>query len=140
MEKSGKRFVILDLWKKNLGVKHIRADMNQMLGPDAYSKVQIAPWVQRFEQGDFSCKAEFRPGGPLLSFGPALSRFLSKYPFASARTIAAHFGVARDSMKMIRMHGISTIFVENKHMKGMMRIWQCETSLACWARWKLIWK
>jgi hypothetical protein len=51
---------------------------------------------------DFSYKDESRPGKPLLSLGPALSRFLSKDPFASARIIAAHFGVAHDSVKMIR--------------------------------------
>jgi len=69
MDKSGQRFVILYLWKKNLGVKRIRADMKQALGPDAYSKVQIAQCMQRFEQGDFSCKDESRPGRPLLSLG-----------------------------------------------------------------------
>jgi hypothetical protein len=34
-------------------------------------------------------------------FGAALSGFHSKYPFASARIIVAHFRVARDSVKMI---------------------------------------
>jgi hypothetical protein len=33
-------------------------------------------------------------------FGAILSRFLSKYPFARARIIAGHFGVALDSVKM----------------------------------------
>jgi hypothetical protein len=33
-------------------------------------------------------------------FGPALAGFLSKDTFASARIIAAHFGVAPDSVKM----------------------------------------
>jgi hypothetical protein len=37
----------------------------------------------------------------VTQFGPALSRFLSQYPFAIARIIAARFGVARDSVKMI---------------------------------------
>jgi hypothetical protein len=32
---------------------------------------------------------------------PALSGFLSKCPFASTGIIAAHFGVARDSVKTI---------------------------------------
>jgi hypothetical protein len=57
--------------------------------------------VQHFEQGEFSCKDELRPGRTLLSLGPALSRFLSKYPFASAGIIAAQFGVVRDSVKTI---------------------------------------
>jgi hypothetical protein len=33
-------------------------------------------------------------------FGAALSRFLSNYPFVSARIIAGHFGVALDSVKI----------------------------------------
>jgi hypothetical protein len=36
-DKSGQRFIILYLWKENLGVKHIWADMRQTLGPDASS-------------------------------------------------------------------------------------------------------
>jgi hypothetical protein len=44
---------------------------------------------------------ESRPGRPLVSLRPALSRFLSMHQFASARIIAAHFGVARDWVKMI---------------------------------------
>jgi hypothetical protein len=42
MDKSGQRFVILYIWKKNLEVKLIRADVNQTLAPGAYSKAQIA--------------------------------------------------------------------------------------------------
>jgi hypothetical protein len=48
-----------------------------------------------------SCKDESRPGKLFLSLGPALSRFFLKYPFAKACSIAAHFRVARDSVKMI---------------------------------------
>jgi hypothetical protein len=57
--------------------------------------------VQRFEQHDFSCKDELRPGRPVLSLRPGLSRFLAKYPFANAEIIATQFGIARDSVKMI---------------------------------------
>jgi hypothetical protein len=40
-------------------------------------------------------------------FGAALSGFPSKYPFASARIIVAHFRVARDSGKMIPARNLS---------------------------------
>jgi hypothetical protein len=46
-------------------------------------------------------QGQIKPGKILTQFGPVLSRFLSKNLFASARIIAIHFGVARDSMKMI---------------------------------------
>jgi hypothetical protein len=110
IDKSGQMLIILHLWKKNLGIKRIRANMKQTLGPDASSKVQIAQCMQRFEQGDFSCKDESRMGRPLLSLWPVLFRFLSKYPFASRGIIAIHFRVACNSVKMIlaREHGLKT--------------------------------
>jgi hypothetical protein len=60
IEKSGRRFVILYDWKKNLGVKCIALDMNQRYGPDAGSKAKIGRLVERFKQDDFSCKDESR--------------------------------------------------------------------------------
>jgi hypothetical protein len=49
----------------------------------------------------FFLQGRIEAGSPSLSLRPTLSRFLSKCPFASARIIAAHFGIARDSVKMI---------------------------------------
>jgi hypothetical protein len=74
--------------------------MKQTVEPDAYSKPQIARCMQRFEQGDFSCKDESKAGRPLLCLRSALSQFLSKYPFTSAQIIEVHFEVARDSVKI----------------------------------------
>jgi hypothetical protein len=48
-------------------------------------------------------------------FGPALSRFLLKHPFASARSIAAHFEVARNSVKMILARELG---LKNSHGDG----------------------
>jgi hypothetical protein len=42
MKTPGQRFVFLYLWKKNLKIEPIRADVKQILGPEAYSKAQIA--------------------------------------------------------------------------------------------------
>jgi hypothetical protein len=55
--------------------------------------------MQRFEEGDFPCKDEARPGRLLLGLAPALSRFLLEYPFTRGRIIAVHIGVVRDSVK-----------------------------------------
>jgi hypothetical protein len=53
---------------------------------------------------------------PIVSqSGPALSRFLSKHPFTSARIIAAHFEVAYDSMNMI--------FARELDLKEFSRRW-----------------
>jgi hypothetical protein len=62
MDKSGNRFAILYLWKTDLGVKRIRAGMKQTLGLDAGSKAQMARCLHHFEQVDFSCKDESKPG------------------------------------------------------------------------------
>jgi hypothetical protein len=53
MGKSEQKFIILDLWKENLRLKRIRADMKQTLGPDKSSNAQIARWASRCEEGDF---------------------------------------------------------------------------------------
>jgi hypothetical protein len=86
--------------------------MKQTLGPTQTQRPKLQDGHNAPNRTIFSYKDELRPGRPLFSLGLALVRLLSKYPFASARSIAAHFGVARDSAKMIlaRELGFSLIF------------------------------
>jgi hypothetical protein len=74
--------------------------MTQTLGLDKCSKAKIVQGAT-LRRRRFFMQGRTEAGRPLLSLRPALSRFLSKYPFASARIIAGEFGVARDSVKMI---------------------------------------
>jgi hypothetical protein len=61
------------------------------LGDDSYGVSQIKIWLQKFRNGDLSCKDSARFGRPLFTLGPELEAFMQKYPFASARVIAQHF-------------------------------------------------
>jgi hypothetical protein len=47
-------------------------------------------------------QGQIEAGKTVTQFEATLSRFLSKCPFANARIIAAHFGVALDSVQRIR--------------------------------------
>jgi hypothetical protein len=61
------------------------------LGDDSYAVSQIKIWLQKFGNGDLSCKDSPHSRRSLLSLGPQLEAFMQKYPFASARVIAQHF-------------------------------------------------
>jgi hypothetical protein len=61
------------------------------LGDDSYAVSQIKIWLQKFRNGDLSCKDSPRSERPLLTLGPQLEAFLQKDPFASTRVIAQHF-------------------------------------------------
>jgi hypothetical protein len=99
--------------------------MKQTLGSTQTQKPKLHDGHNASDRTLYSDKDELTPGKPLLSLGPALARLLSKYPFASARNIAAHFGVARDSGKMIlaRELGLSLIL---KAMAARSAEWRSE--------------
>jgi transposase len=91
MEKEEQRFVMKFLWLKGWDAKRIHEKLMSTLGDDSYGLSQIKIWLQKFRNGDLSCKDSPRPGQPLLTLGPQLKAFLQKYPFASTRVIAQHF-------------------------------------------------
>jgi hypothetical protein len=62
MHKEKQRFVIKYLWTKGWGSKKIHEELITTLGNDAYHWSQIKTWLQRFKNGDFSCKDHSRPG------------------------------------------------------------------------------
>jgi hypothetical protein len=91
MEKEERRFVKKFLWLKVWGAKRISEELMGTLGDDSYRVFQIKIWLQKFRNGDLSCKDSPRSGRPFLPLGPQLEPFMQKYPFASARRIAQHF-------------------------------------------------
>jgi hypothetical protein len=91
MEKGEQRFMMKFLWLKCWGVKRIHDELMSILGDDSYAVSQIKIWLQKFRNGDLSCKDSPRSGRPFLTLGPQLEAFMQKYPFASARVIAQHF-------------------------------------------------
>jgi transposase len=101
MEKDEQRFLMKFLWLKGWGAKRIHEELMSTLGDDSYAVSQIKIWLQKFRNGDLSCKDSPRSGRPLLTLGPQLEVFISKYPFASARVIAQHFLTTVPTIKNI---------------------------------------
>jgi transposase len=91
MEKEEQRFVMKFLWLKGWGAKRIHEKLMSTLGDDSYRVSQIKTWIQKFRNGDLSCKDSPRSGRPLLTLGPQLEAFMQNHLFASARVIAQHF-------------------------------------------------
>jgi hypothetical protein len=56
MEKEEQRFVMKFLWLKAWGAKTIYEELMSTLGDDSYAVSQIKFSLQRFRNGDLSCK------------------------------------------------------------------------------------
>jgi hypothetical protein len=105
MEKEEHRFVMKFLWLKDWGAKRIHEEPRSTLG-DSYAVLQIKIWLQKFRNGDLSCKDCPRSGRPLLTLEPQLEAFMQKCPFASARAIAQHFLTTVPTIKDILQKGL----------------------------------
>jgi hypothetical protein len=101
MEKKEQKFVMKFLWLKGWGTKRIHEELISTLGDNSYRFSQIKMWLQKFRNGDLSCKDSPRSGRPLLTLGPQFEAFTQKYPFASARVIAQHFLMPVPTIKTI---------------------------------------
>jgi transposase len=101
MEEEEKRFMMKFLWLKGWGAKRIHEELMSTLGEDRYGVSQIKIWLQKFRNGDLSCKDSPRSGRPLLILGPQLEAMMYKYPFTSARVIAQHFLMTVPTIKDI---------------------------------------
>jgi hypothetical protein len=47
---------MIDFWMKDWGVKGIHEELVTTLGEEAYEESQIKIWLQKFRNGDLSCK------------------------------------------------------------------------------------
>jgi hypothetical protein len=77
----------------------IHQELATTLGADAYARSQIKIWLQKFRNGNLSCKNAPRTRRPLLTLGPQLAAFLQKFRFASTMVLAQHF---LTNMRMIK--------------------------------------
>jgi hypothetical protein len=89
------------LWLKGWGAKRMHEKLMSTLGDNSYRVSQIKIWLQKFRNGDLSCKDSPRSGRPLLTLGRQLEAFMQKYPFASTRVIARHFLTTVPTIKNI---------------------------------------
>jgi hypothetical protein len=108
MEKEEQRFVMKFLWLKGWGAKRIHEELMSTLGDDSYGVPQIKIWLQKFRNGDLSCKDSPRSRRPLFTLGPQLEAFMQKYPSASARVIAKHFLTTVPMIKDILQRELGT--------------------------------
>jgi hypothetical protein len=89
MDEREQRFIIKFLRLQEQGSKAIHYHLGGTLGHLAVSLPAVKRWLRRFKEGDTSCEDRNRAGRPLTIMGDILSKFLSKYPFASAKNIAS---------------------------------------------------
>jgi transposase len=86
---------------KNWGSEKSQEELVTMLGANTYSRSQIKIWLQKFRNGDLSCKDAPRTRRPLLTLEPQLAASLQKYLFATARALAQHFLTSVPTIKEI---------------------------------------
>jgi hypothetical protein len=60
MEKEEQRFVLKFLWQKGWGARRIHEELMSTFGNDSYAVSQIKIWLQKFRNGDLSCKDPLR--------------------------------------------------------------------------------
>jgi transposase len=91
MKKEEQRFVMKFLWLKGWGARRIHEELMSTPGDDSYGVSHFKIWLEKFRNGDLSCKDSPRSGRPPLTLGPQREAFMQKDSFASARVIAQHF-------------------------------------------------
>jgi transposase len=99
MDELEQCFIIKFLWLQEQRSKAIHAHLWGTLGDRVVSLPPVKRWLRRFREGDTSCGGRNRAGRPLTILRDAWSKFLSKYPFASAKNIASHFDISVSTMQ-----------------------------------------
>jgi hypothetical protein len=100
MEKEEQIFLIKYVPMKNWGSKKIHQQLVTRLGADVYSRSEIKTWIQKFRNGDLSCKDAPRTGRP-LDIGATTCGIFQKSSLASARVLVQHFLTSLPTIKEI---------------------------------------
>jgi hypothetical protein len=108
MDEREQCVVIKFLWLQEQRCKLIHAHLRGTLGALTVSLLTVKWLVCRFREGNTSCKDKTRSGRSLTIFEDVLSKFLLKYPIASANIIAKHFDISVLTVKdlLIRELGL----------------------------------
>jgi hypothetical protein len=91
MEKEEQRFLIKYFWMENWRSKKVYQEFVATLGADAYGRSQIKIWLQKFRNGDLSCKDAPPTERPPLTLGSQFAAFLQMHPFVNTRVLLQHF-------------------------------------------------
>jgi hypothetical protein len=81
--------------------KAIHGELRGVRGEAAVSLTTNKRWCRRFKDGNFSLDDEFRSGRLRGDIGAAISQFLSKEPFLSARVLAKRLAASPHTIKEI---------------------------------------
>jgi transposase len=101
MDEREQRFVIKLLWLQGLGKKAIHAQLSSRLAGTDLSLSIVQRWLRHFKEGNTSYENAARPRRPTVIIGDILSKFLARYPFASAKVMSRHFGVSSSTVKEV---------------------------------------
>ena len=101
MEKHEQRSVIKFFFLQGRRSKAIHGELSRVLGEAAVSLATVKRWCRRLTEGDSSLDDEFRSGRPRSDLGEAVSQFLDKEPFLSARILAKRLATNPHTIKEI---------------------------------------
>jgi hypothetical protein len=101
IENHEERCVVKFLFMRGKRLKAIHGELSGVLREAAVSLTTIKRWCRRFKDGNFSLDDEFRSGRPRRDIGAAISQFLSKEPFLSARVLAKRLAISTNTIKEI---------------------------------------
>jgi transposase len=79
----------------------IHKELSGVLGEAAVRLTTVKRWCRRFKDGNFSLDDEFRSGRPPSDIMEAISQFLNKEPFLSARVLAKRLATSPHTIKEI---------------------------------------
>jgi transposase len=81
MDEVEGRFVVKYFCIKGWGNKKITDKLQRTFHDSAFSNLTVKRWIREFNNGDFSCDDDPRPGRPIARGEPALQQFFDRYPF-----------------------------------------------------------
>jgi hypothetical protein len=99
MDEREQGFAIKFLWLQEQGSKAIHTHLRGTPGDLTVSLPPVKQRLRRFREGDTSCEDRIRARRPLTILGDVLSKFVFKYPFASAKNIVSHFDMSISTVK-----------------------------------------
>jgi hypothetical protein len=94
MDEREQHFVIKCLWLQEQGSKVIHTHLRGAVRDLAVSLPTVKRWLRCFREGETSCEDRNRAGRPFTILMDVSSKFLSEYPFASAKNIRSPFDIS----------------------------------------------
>jgi transposase len=101
MDEVEQRVIVQYFDVKGWSNKNITAKPEATFHDSAVSNSMVKRWIRKFNNGDFSCDDDCRPGRPMAIFGLVLQKFLDTYRFSSTKVISRRFRISPPTAKAI---------------------------------------